>query len=123
VLKYALVALFSAEMVLSMSAFGHAKLAASTPANHAQLMEAPKTLTLTFDEAAQLASLVLVTAGKDIPVALDRTSKAATVVTVPLPALAAGNYEVKWSALAADDGHVSKGSFTFALMGPMTMPH
>jgi methionine-rich copper-binding protein CopC len=36
-------------------------------------------------------------------------------VAVPLPPLAPGTYQVKWSALTVDDGHVVKGAFSFVV--------
>ena len=43
-------------------------------------------------------------------------------VGVSLPALATGKYQVQWSALSPDDGHVAKGVFSFAILGPVTAP-
>jgi copper resistance protein C len=95
----------------------HAKLKSSAPADNAQLAAAPKTLTLNFSEAAQLAVLKLTADGKEIPIAVDKTAKASQTFTLPLPALAPGKYTVQWSAVAADDGHVTKGSFAFSVTG------
>jgi methionine-rich copper-binding protein CopC len=92
----------------------HAKLQSSSPSDGAQLMQPPKTLTLNFSEAAQLAMLKLVSDGKEISIPIDKTAKAAPSVTLPLPALAPGKYAVQWTAVAAD-GHVSKGSFAFSI--------
>ncbi len=105
-------------MLLAGSAFGHARLRSTMPAADAELQVAPKTLTLTFNEKARLAVLSLSIAGKEIPVTVDRNAPAAAEVTVALPALAAGKYLVKWSALSPDDGHVTKGAFWFAVVGP-----
>ena len=93
----------------------HAKLQSSSPANDAHLTKAPKTLTLQFSEAAQLALLKLVRDGKEIPLPLDKNAKAGQTFTLTLPALSSGNYTVQWSAVAADDGHVTKGSFVFSI--------
>jgi methionine-rich copper-binding protein CopC len=102
-------------MFAAAPCLAHAKLQSSSPANNAQLTEAPKILTLKFSEAAQLAVLKLLHDGKEIPIALDKGAKAGQTFTLTLPALAPGNYTVQWSALAADDGHVTKGSFTFSI--------
>jgi copper resistance protein C len=93
----------------------HAKLQSSTPADNAHLTQAPKTLTLNFNEAAQLAMLKLVRDGKEISVPLDQSAKAGKTFTVTLPALMPGSYTVQWAAVAADDGHVTKGSFAFLI--------
>ncbi len=95
--------------------FSHAKLQSSSPAANAQLSEAPKALTLKFNEAAQIAVLKLVVNGKELPIAIDKAATPAAEITIALPALAPGDYQVQWTALAADDGHVTKGAFSFSI--------
>jgi methionine-rich copper-binding protein CopC len=107
-----------AAIILAGSALGHARLRSTTPAANAELQVAPKTLTLTFNEEARLAVLTLSVGGKEIPVTVDRNAPAAARVTVALPPLAAGKYLVQWSALSSADGHVTKGAFSFAIVGP-----
>jgi copper resistance protein C len=114
-LKNVLLALAVCGIVVTGPCMAHAKLQSSTPANNAHLTEAPKTLTLNFSEAAQLAVLKLVRDGKEISVALDKSAKASQTFTLTLPALSPGNYTVQWTAVAADDGHVTKGSFAFLI--------
>jgi methionine-rich copper-binding protein CopC len=99
--------------MVPLMAFGHAKLLGTSPADGTQLEAAPTELTLKFDEPVQLAVLKLSAAGKDIPLAYDRGAAAQPQVTVVLPVLAAGIYQVRWSALTADDGHVVRGTFSF----------
>ena len=99
------------------SCFAHAKLQSSSPASNEQLAQAPKTLTLNFSEAAQLALLKLVRGGTEIPIQIDKTAKATQSFSVQLPGLAPGTYTVQWTAVAADDGHVTKGSFVFSIAG------
>jgi methionine-rich copper-binding protein CopC len=109
-----------AGVMLASPSFGHAKLVNSFPASGAQIMEPPKTLTLSFNEAVKLASLTLTLAGKALPVTVDKAAPAAKTVVVPVPALAPGSYEVRWTAISTDDGHVTKGSFAFTVSGSMT---
>jgi methionine-rich copper-binding protein CopC len=113
--KIALLGLSLCGLIISGQCLAHARLQSSTPANDAQLTEAPKTLSLNFSEAAQLAVLKLVTDGKEIPIALDKAAKPGQTYTLTLPALAPGNYTVQWTAVAADDGHVTKGAFQFSI--------
>jgi copper resistance protein C len=108
-------AALTAGLILSGPVVGHAKLRTSVPAADAQLSSAPKSLSLTFNEKVQLAVLTVSTQGKSIALTVDRNAAAAAQVTVLLPALAAGIYQVHWSALSVDDGHVSKGAFSFTL--------
>ena len=114
-LKNALMALSLCGIVVAGPCLAHAKLQSSSPADNAQLSEAPKTLTLKFNEAAQLAVLKLLRDGKEIAIPLDKDAKAGQTFTLTLPALAPGKYTVQWSAMAADDGHVTKGSFSFSI--------
>jgi hypothetical protein len=102
-------------MVAAGTCMAHAKLQSSSPAANAHLTAAPKTLTLNFSEAARLAMLKLARDGKEIAVPLDKGAKASETFTLTLPVLSPGNYTVQWAAVAADDGHVTKGSFAFSI--------
>jgi methionine-rich copper-binding protein CopC len=106
----------AAGLMLCGPAFGHAKLRATVPSADAQLQAAPKTLSLSFNEEVHLALLTLTTGGKDIPLTVDRATPAASQISIPLPPLPAGKYQVQWSALSADDGHVTKGTFSFTVL-------
>src|ERR1700722_771846 len=117
-LKHSLLAFALCGVVAAGTCMAHAKLQSSSPANDAHLTEAPKTLTLRFSEAAQLAVLKLTRDGKEVPVPFDKSAKAAQTFTLTLPALSPGNYTVQWSAVAADDGHVTKGTFAFSIAAP-----
>ncbi len=96
-------------------AMAHAKLRSSIPANNAVLVEAPHSITLAFNEPAQLTRLVLVTAAHEIALKFDAGAKPARSITVAAPALAPGKYTVNWSAFSPSDGHVMKGSLVFTL--------
>jgi methionine-rich copper-binding protein CopC len=102
-------------MILAGPVFGHAKLRSTVPAADAQLTVAPKSVTLTFNEDVRLAVLSVAADGRDIPVAVDRGAPAAMQVTVTLPALTPGKYQVRWSVLADDDGHATQGTFSFTI--------
>jgi methionine-rich copper-binding protein CopC len=95
----------------------HAKLQSSEPAADSQVAHAPATLTLNFSEQAQLAVLKLVLSGNSVPVMVDRRAKPSSTIIVALPALKPGKYQVEWSAIATDDGHITKGSFSFTVLG------
>ncbi len=114
-LKSALRALALCGWVMSAPCLAHAHLQSSTPASDARLTEAPKTLLLNFSEAAQLAVLKLIGDGKEISIPLDKTAKPVQTYTLALPVLPPGSYTVQWTAVAADDGHVTKGTFKFSI--------
>ncbi|HXA35972.1 MAG TPA: copper resistance CopC family protein [Steroidobacteraceae bacterium] len=115
--KARLVAVVAAMVVIG-PAFGHARLLGTSPPADAQLQAAPKSLTLNFNENARLAILTLTVGGMVIPVAVDRSAPAAREITVSLPVLAVGTYQVQWSALSPADGHITKGTFSFSIVGP-----
>jgi methionine-rich copper-binding protein CopC len=106
----------AAGLMLSGPALGHAKLRATVPSADAQLQAAPKALSLSFNEDVHLAVLTLSGDGKDIPLTVDRAAPASSRVSISLPRLPAGKYQVQWSALSADDGHVTKGTFSFTVL-------
>lgn len=115
-IKRGFTAMAVAGMILAAPAFGHAKLRSTLPAADAKLSAAPQSVTLTFNEDVRLAVLSVAADGRQIPVTVDRSAPAAPQVTVSLPALAPGTYQVRWSVLAADDGHVSQGTFSFTVV-------
>jgi copper resistance protein C len=104
-----------AAMLAAGPVFGHAKLLGSSPAAGAELTGSPPSLTLTFNENVRLGVLKLTTAGHAVPLALDPNPASARVVTIMLPTLTAGTYDVQWSALTPSDGHVVKGRYTFVI--------
>jgi copper resistance protein C len=106
---------FAVGALLTTPCFAHAKLQSSSPGSNEQLTVAPKTLTLKFSEAAQLAVLKLIRDGKEINIPIDKKAPASQTYELPLPGLAPGKYTVQWTAVAADDGHVTKGSFDFSI--------
>jgi methionine-rich copper-binding protein CopC len=116
-LKNTLMALAVSGVLACGTCLAHARLQSSTPADNAQLPAAPRTLSLSFSEAAQLALLTLVVDAREIPIALDKSAKPGQTFTLTLPALAPGNYTVRWTAVAADDGHITKGTFKFSIAG------
>ncbi|HEX3846037.1 MAG TPA: copper resistance CopC family protein [Steroidobacteraceae bacterium] len=107
-------ALASGLLLMSELAWGHAKLQATVPAADATV-PAPKSLSLKFNEEVRLAVLTVSNAGKTIPVKIDTGAAAAREVSVALPILAPGTYEVAWSAMSSGDGHVVKGRFSFTV--------
>jgi len=110
-------AALTASLMWSAPSFSHAMLRSSIPAANARLARSPPALTLNFSEEAQLAVLKLTSSGTAIPVTLDHNAKASSAIVVTLPALKPGTYDVQWSAIAQDDGHVTKGTFSFTVLG------
>jgi methionine-rich copper-binding protein CopC len=104
-----------AALLAAGPAFGHAKLLSSSPAAGAEITGSPPSLTLTFNENVRLGVLKLTTAGHAVPLAIDPNPGSVRVITIMLPPLTAGTYDVQWSALTPSDGHVVKGRYTFVI--------
>ncbi|MEU9174476.1 copper resistance protein CopC [Streptomyces sp. NPDC048420] len=94
-------------------AFAHTELVSSSPKDGATPAKAPDHLTLTFDEAVDLADVrVLTVDGDRLP--LSRTAKG-NVVRVALGSPADGKFAVVWSVVDREDGHASSGRIAFAV--------
>ncbi len=104
--------------LVSASAFAHAKLQASTPANASTVTSAPTELRLQYNEAveAPLCS-VKITGPNDAAVATDKVvgdKDDPKTLVLALPKLGAGDYRAEWSA-AGHDGHRTKGEIRFTV--------
>jgi copper transport protein len=100
----------------------HAVLETSSPGWGAELGAAPHEITLVYDEDvvpryAQVA--VVPPGGQDLAGPLQ---VAGSVVTVPLRAGRAGSYTVRWKMVAANDGHVTEGAFSFGVQAKALPP-
>ncbi|MET3817401.1 methionine-rich copper-binding protein CopC [Burkholderia sp. PvR073] len=103
---------------VSSAAFAHAHVASSDPAANAALAAAPAAVTIAFTEPLEPAfSSIVVVDGAGKPVS-DGQAKVDAAnrkrMTVPLTALGAGTYTVKWVAVAAD-GHRTQGMYGFSV--------
>ncbi|MCL4530772.1 MAG: copper resistance protein CopC [Chloroflexi bacterium] len=100
-------------------AYAHALLVRSNPAPNADLPAAPAQVELYFSEAVEpgLSTVsVLDSNGRTVDlgdVRVDPTNP--TRMTVSLGSLQDGVYTVAWKAISATDGHLTSGSFPFAI--------
>ncbi|KWF01445.1 copper homeostasis periplasmic binding protein CopC [Burkholderia pseudomultivorans] len=103
---------------VSSAAFAHAHVASSDPAANAALAAAPAAVTIDFTETLEPAfsSIVVVDGdGKTVSDGRARIDAANRKrMTVPLAALGAGAYTVKWVAVATD-GHRTQGAYGFSV--------
>ncbi|MEU0410307.1 copper resistance protein CopC [Streptomyces griseorubiginosus] len=94
-------------------ASAHTELVTSSPKDGATPAKAPAHLTLTFDEAVDLADVrVLTVDGDRLPVS--RTAHG-NVVRVALGSPADGRFALVWSVVDEEDGHASSGRIAFAV--------
>jgi methionine-rich copper-binding protein CopC len=116
--RLAAVALFVA-LAATGSAFAHAKMKASIPADGATVPAGLSQIELTFSHPMRLTLVRLHRAADDadvpLPGALPKSF--AEAATVPVDTLTAGAYEVSWTAVS-EDGHVMKGHFAFKVTAP-----
>jgi hypothetical protein len=99
------------------SAFAHAELQSSAPQKNAVLKTAPTEVAIDFSEAVnpKLSHIVVKDAsGKRVDKKDGHVADGnARHFSVDLEPLAAGEYEVSWTSVAAEDGHKLTGAFKF----------
>ncbi len=118
-----LVALLAAAVALSQGPVSaHAILTSSVPKDGAVLQSAPKRIVLRFSTRIEKGvSSALLTRADGRRVNLKRPAKGfqsgpANHLVIPLPALRAGDYRLKYEILAAD-GHTTLGLLRFTIRG------
>lgn len=95
------------------TAQAHTHLEGSAPADKSRVA-APAAIELHFSEAAKLTALTLQKGNEAAQPVKPLPVKAAAELSVPVPALAPGDYVVSWR-VAGDDGHVMSGKFGFTV--------
>jgi copper transport protein len=112
-----------ATLVLPGTAFAHATLLQTLPADGAVLAKAPKTITVVFDDSIRVGSgnaavdnetQRSVLAGKAFVHGRD--------LRIPLKPLGDGAYSVRWS-IVSEDGHREEGVLAFAVGEGSGSPH
>ena len=108
-------------LLLPATAFGHAELVESDPAD-GETITTPNTLTATFStELGRARSFISVRNTDGVEVARGGVSEDdRTVITVELPDLEPGAYTVQWQALDPTDDHVERDTFEFTVAAPAT---
>ena len=120
-------ALWAAALLIPAAAFAHARLTHSTPADGSRLDSAPAAVVLQFSEAPEVALTTITLSaqtGGSIPLGpVERVHSAARSVSAKiLEPLAPGAYKISW-ATAAADGHPSRGTLAFEVVGsPANLP-
>jgi copper transport protein len=112
VVRFAVIAALFAALVSSSHALAHASLVRAEPADGAMLAEAPKALTLTFNETVSVLVMRIIGPGGEI-VAAPATAEN-NVVTVTPPRMRQGSHVLSWRVVSAD-GHPVGGSLLFSV--------
>lgn len=92
----------------------HAHLLKSVPADGHMVATPPASVMLTFSEAARVTAAWIQQGAEGVKTKLAFPERAATEVTIALPALTPGTYVVSWRAASAD-GHVMPGRIRFTV--------
>jgi methionine-rich copper-binding protein CopC len=102
----------------SSSAYGHAKLEASSPKAGAVVAATPTEVRLQFNEQVELAfskiKLIDQTGKVVEPSKVDLDKSNPRVMVATIAPLGAGSYRVQWATLTRD-GHPVKGEFPFQI--------
>jgi copper transport protein len=112
--------LFAAACALALlaapsSAGAHAALLTATPSSGTVVRQAPRTLTLAYDEeVVSRYARVAVTDGRGKNIAGTPRATGSTVL-VPLRQGPRGSYTVRWRMVASDDGHATEGAFSYGV--------
>jgi copper resistance protein C len=101
-------------ITFAVTAYAHAHLQSSTPADNSAITASPPALVLNFSEAARLTALSIQKGSEPEQKLKSLPSTDAAQISVPLPQLTPGAYIVTWHALS-DDGHVTSGTLHFTL--------
>ena len=105
-------AVAAASLLAGTPVFAHSLLKSSVPKN-GTTVSSPRQLTMNFTKPVRLTAVNLSRSGKQVPLTRDRATQA-TSFSFPVPALAPGTYQVRWTAMARD-GHVMSGELSFAV--------
>ena len=101
------------------TALGHAALLSSDPAANSFLQRPPGQISLSFAEPIETrsSSIILLDANAQ-PVAIPEPTVGGASMTVALPQLKPGIYNVVWANVSRIDGHAIRGSFPFTILNP-----
>jgi LPXTG-motif cell wall-anchored protein len=107
-------------LALAGTVLAHAGLVSADPPAGGTLEPTPHTLTATFNEELTAdGSSIVIESPAGIAVSSGTVSADdARQMTANLPALPAGTYTVRWTAVSADDLAVERGTYTFSVGSP-----
>src|SRR5438067_13442410 len=112
--------------LLAGGAQAHSLLVKSDPPSGAKLVTAPESVQMTFSEGAEPAFssfAVIDRTRKHYEAGTPTIDRVKGLVTLPLqPNLAPGNYVVQWKVVSIVDGHLTRGSFAFNVVGAAGAP-
>ena len=102
-------------------ALGHASLVRADPAPNSFVQRPPTQIDLSFAETLDRSNSsirLLDATGKDIALPKPQFSSDGLGMTVQLPKLDPGIYNVLWANISQTDGHALRGSYPFTILNP-----
>jgi methionine-rich copper-binding protein CopC len=114
-------ALVMVAALLPASVLAHAELDTVEPADGSTVEVAPTEIVMTFTQDVDIArsSIVVVTGGTEVANGGEVDPAAPRTMTLALPALEPGAYEVRWTTFSAEDGEgPERGVTTFTFTPP-----
>jgi hypothetical protein len=118
--RAAILVAFSLVLVVPGLAAAHAELVRSSPADGDTVEGTPAVITADFSEPVSDGSTIDLVDASGAVVAEGRIHEFNdTRLIIEPDDLSAGEYEVRWQAIA-DDGHIERGTFSFTVVAPPT---
>jgi copper resistance protein C len=107
----------AAGLLMAFQVSAHAKLESTTPKADATV-SSPKLIQVHFSEAIETKLSALTLAGSDGKaisiMSMNEAKEPATLSIMPNATLAPGKYKATWKVVS-DDGHKTKGAFSFTV--------
>ncbi len=114
-IRYSRTLMVGAVMALAAApALAHSTVKNTVPASGSILAASPAEITINFNEAARVTSIILIEPGKPERKLDFMPSGSSTSFMVHDPKLATGRNEIKWKALSKD-GHPIEGSIIIVI--------
>jgi hypothetical protein len=120
-----LIAIGAIALALPAAAAAHAELETVFPADGTTVTEAPTEIVMTFTEALDPAKSSIVLAEVGNPPLLSGGKVSADDpkrMTLAVPELPAGVYEIRWTSASAEDGDLDRGTTHFTYAPPPPAP-
>jgi methionine-rich copper-binding protein CopC len=120
----ALAAVAALVLLLPATVAAHAELLETTPADGATVTGTPEELVAVFDDELVVDESSLSirnTQGERLAVGHVDPNEPTHLLISPVPELAIGTYEMRWTAGTAD-GHVERGTWSFTVAGAIKSP-
>jgi methionine-rich copper-binding protein CopC len=106
--------LLLAAIAAATPAFAHSTLRASTPASGSVLGASPPAISLEFNEATRLVSVVVVTGETERRLRMTPSGSGIRFTTTAAPNLPRGRNAIRWRAISRD-GHPVEGTIIIVI--------